>query len=235
MPPQAYASFFTMHGTLMIFFAITPILIGAFGNLLHPPHDRRAGHGVPDAQHALVLDDRPRRPRDDRSRSSSRWAPRPAAGRPTRRSPRSWASPAPGRRSGSWASSSRAAPRSWARVNYITTVIRLRAPGMTYMRMPLTVWGIWLTAILNVLFVPVLGAGVLLLFLDRVVRHPLLRRGRGGRRRAAATRSSSSTSSGSSATRRSTSSSSPRGASSSTSSRSSRASPPSGTRRRRSR
>ncbi len=32
MPPQAYASFFTMHGTLMIFFAITPILIGAFGN-----------------------------------------------------------------------------------------------------------------------------------------------------------------------------------------------------------
>ena len=36
MPPQAYASFFTMHGTLMIFFAITPILIGAFGNLLIP-------------------------------------------------------------------------------------------------------------------------------------------------------------------------------------------------------
>ena len=53
-------------------------------------------------------------------------------------------------------------------VNYVTTVIRLRAPGMTYMRMPLTVWGLWLTAILNVLFVPVLAAGVLLLFLDRI-------------------------------------------------------------------
>ena len=53
-------------------------------------------------------------------------------------------------------------------VNYITTVVRLRAPGMGYFQMPLSVWGIWLTAILNALFVPVLAAGVLLLFLDRV-------------------------------------------------------------------
>ena len=36
MPPQAYSSFFTMHGTIMIFFAITPILIGAFGNFCIP-------------------------------------------------------------------------------------------------------------------------------------------------------------------------------------------------------
>jgi cytochrome c oxidase subunit 1 len=53
-------------------------------------------------------------------------------------------------------------------INYVTTVIRLRAPGMTYMRMPLTVWGLWLTAILNVLFVPVLGSAALLLLLDRM-------------------------------------------------------------------
>jgi cytochrome c oxidase subunit 1 len=52
-------------------------------------------------------------------------------------------------------------------VNYITTVIRLRAPGMTYMRLPLTIWGIWLTAILMVLFIPVLGSAALLLLLDR--------------------------------------------------------------------
>jgi cytochrome c oxidase subunit 1 len=52
-------------------------------------------------------------------------------------------------------------------INYVTTVIRMRAPGMTYMRMPLTVWGLWLTAILNVLFVPVLGSAALLLLLDR--------------------------------------------------------------------
>jgi len=54
-------------------------------------------------------------------------------------------------------------------VNYITTVIVLRAPGMTYFKMPLTVWGLWLTAILNALFVPVLASAAILLFLDRVV------------------------------------------------------------------
>ena len=53
-------------------------------------------------------------------------------------------------------------------MNYVVTVIRFRAPGMGYMRMPLTVWGLWLTAILNILFVPVLGAATLLLLLDRV-------------------------------------------------------------------
>ena len=54
--PANYNSIFTMHGLIMIFFAITPILIGAFGNYCIPLHDRRAGHGVPAAQHALVLD-----------------------------------------------------------------------------------------------------------------------------------------------------------------------------------
>jgi cytochrome c oxidase subunit 1 len=52
-------------------------------------------------------------------------------------------------------------------INYITTVIRFRAPGMTWMRMPATVWGLWLTAILNALFVPVLGSAGLMLLFDR--------------------------------------------------------------------
>jgi cytochrome c oxidase subunit 1 len=52
-------------------------------------------------------------------------------------------------------------------INYVTTVIRLRAPGMTWMRLPLTIWGIWLTAVLTALFVPVLGSAALLLLLDR--------------------------------------------------------------------
>ena len=34
--PAAYTSLFTMHGTIMIFFAITPILIGGFGNFCIP-------------------------------------------------------------------------------------------------------------------------------------------------------------------------------------------------------
>ena len=39
---------------------------------------------------------------------------------------------------------------------------------MGYFDIPLTVWGLWLTAILNAIFLPVLGAGCLLLLFDRV-------------------------------------------------------------------
>src|SRR5262245_38756143 len=34
--PSAYTSLFTMHGTIMIFYAITPIMIGGFGNFCIP-------------------------------------------------------------------------------------------------------------------------------------------------------------------------------------------------------
>src|SRR5207302_7298318 len=34
--PASYTSLFTMHGTIMIFFAITPIMIGGFGNFCIP-------------------------------------------------------------------------------------------------------------------------------------------------------------------------------------------------------
>ena len=36
IPPDTYAMLFTMHGTIMIFYAITPLLIGAFGNFCIP-------------------------------------------------------------------------------------------------------------------------------------------------------------------------------------------------------
>ena len=54
-------------------------------------------------------------------------------------------------------------------INYIITVIRLRAPGMTYWRMPLSVWGLWLTSILNAIFVPVIAAGLIMLLLDQLL------------------------------------------------------------------
>src|SRR5258705_10851264 len=50
-------------------------------------------------------------------------------------------------------------------VNYITTIINPRAPGMTWFRMPLSVWALFITAILAVLALPVLqGAAIMLLF-----------------------------------------------------------------------
>jgi cytochrome c oxidase subunit 1 len=54
-------------------------------------------------------------------------------------------------------------------LNFITTVLDLRAKGMTLMRMPLTVWSWFVTAILGLLaFGVLLSAGILLL-LDRNV------------------------------------------------------------------
>jgi cytochrome c oxidase subunit 1 len=52
-------------------------------------------------------------------------------------------------------------------LNFIATLIDMRAPGMSLMRMPLTCWGWFVTAILTLLAFGVLLAGGILLFLDR--------------------------------------------------------------------
>ena len=53
-------------------------------------------------------------------------------------------------------------------INFISTTIDMRASGMTLMRMPLTVWAWFVTAILSLLAFAVLFAGGILLVLDRV-------------------------------------------------------------------
>jgi cytochrome c oxidase subunit 1 len=53
-------------------------------------------------------------------------------------------------------------------LNFITTTIDLRAKGMSLMRMPLTVWAWFVTAILGLLAFGVLLAACILLLLDRV-------------------------------------------------------------------
>jgi cytochrome c oxidase subunit I len=52
-------------------------------------------------------------------------------------------------------------------LNFIVTIHRLRPPGMTWFRMPLFLWAIYSTAILQVLATPVLGVTVLLLIMER--------------------------------------------------------------------
>lgn len=52
-------------------------------------------------------------------------------------------------------------------INYITTVINLRTQGMSFTRLPLTIWAFFLTAILGLLSFPVLVAAALLLVFDR--------------------------------------------------------------------
>ncbi len=52
-------------------------------------------------------------------------------------------------------------------VNFITTIICMRAPGMTMFRMPIFTWNILLTSMLVLLAFPVLAAALLVLELDR--------------------------------------------------------------------
>ena len=52
-------------------------------------------------------------------------------------------------------------------VNYVTTILNKRAKGMTMFRMPLTVWALFITAILITLGTPVLAAAISMQFMDQ--------------------------------------------------------------------
>jgi len=53
-------------------------------------------------------------------------------------------------------------------INFIVTIHNMRTAGMTYMRIPLFVWGILTYAVMLILVIPVLSGGVTLLLLDRL-------------------------------------------------------------------
>jgi cytochrome c oxidase subunit I len=52
-------------------------------------------------------------------------------------------------------------------INFIVTIVNMRAPGMTWSRLPLFVWGILTYAILLVAALPVIAGAVTMLLLDR--------------------------------------------------------------------
>ena len=84
-------------------------------------------------------------------------------------------------------------------LNFIVTTHTMRAPGITWGRIPLFVWSIYATSVIQILATPVLGMTLLLVFVEHTF-------GWGSStRRGAATRCCSSTSSGSTRTPPSTS------------------------------
>jgi cytochrome c oxidase subunit I len=54
-------------------------------------------------------------------------------------------------------------------LNFIVTVHKMRAPGLTWSRLPLFVWSIYSTSIVQVLATPVIGITMLLLFLEKLI------------------------------------------------------------------
>ncbi|MDP6385421.1 MAG: cbb3-type cytochrome c oxidase subunit I [Planctomycetota bacterium] len=165
--PAAYNTLFTMHGTIMIFLGLTPAMIGALGNwsiplmigardMIFPTLNMLsfwamfAGGAVGFYSLFVPL-----------GATEAGWT-----GYPTL----STTVGAVGQGETLWAIAVFliGASSIMGGINYITTVIRLRCPGMSWMRLPLTVWGLFLTSILNVLFIPVIGSAMILLVLDRV-------------------------------------------------------------------
>ena len=169
MNPAFYNSLFTMHATIMVFFVVMPILVGCFGNFLIPlmigardmafPVLNMLSFWVGAAAGVIML--------------AGFFVPggHAAAG---------WTSYAPlssvpvysGVEWGQnlWCISILVLGVSslMGSINYITTIINMRAPGMTLFRLPLTIWALFIVAILLLLALPVLSAALGLLLLDRM-------------------------------------------------------------------
>src|SRR5207245_8557122 len=65
-------------------------------------------------------------------------------------------------------------------VNFVTTIICMRAPGMTMFRMPIFTWNILVTSILVLVAFPVLAAALLALEADRKLGAQVFNSANGG-------------------------------------------------------
>lgn len=54
-------------------------------------------------------------------------------------------------------------------LNYVTTVLQARTHGMTLMRMPLTIWGIFTATVLGLLAFPALLVSAIMMMLDKLI------------------------------------------------------------------
>ena len=164
--PEYYVQLVSMHGTFMVFFAIMPLLVGVYANFLIPlkigTHDM-AFPRINMASFWLAL-------LAGLIMTASFFVPNgPIRSGWTNYAPLAARPDLSGVTVGQmlWCVSIVVLGLSsvLGSLNYITTVINLRAPGMTWFRMPLSVWALFITAILGVLALPVLqGAAIMLLF-----------------------------------------------------------------------
>jgi len=169
LSPDFYMSLVTIHGTIMVFFVLTAGLSGTFANLLIPLQVGARDMASPFVNMlsywfflmaSIVL------------LSSFFVEKGPASGGWTIYPPLSALPKAmPGSAEGMtlWLISMVLFVGSslMGGINYISTVLNMRTKGMDLWKMPLTVWALFLTAVLGVLSFPVLVAGLVLLIFDR--------------------------------------------------------------------
>ena len=163
LPPAIYNQVFTMHGTTMIFFFVMPMLAG-FANYAVPLMIGAADMAFPRINalsfwiipiSGLLLF------------SGFLFGGAANAG---------WTSYAPL----SEAKYSGVGQDLWiaalllngvssilGAINFLVTIFKLRAPGMTMLRLPIFVWTVLVTAVLLLFAVPVLASALVMLFIDR--------------------------------------------------------------------
>jgi cytochrome c oxidase subunit I len=169
MNPEFYAMLFTMHGTIMVFFVLSTAPVSGFGNILIPLQC-----GARDMAFPFL-------------NGLSYWTFLPgcviivtsffvgagaAAGGWTSYPPLSALRGAiPGSDTGQtfWIIGMVffIASFTMGGLNFVTTILNLRTKGLSMMRMPLTMWSMFLVAVLGLLSFPALTAGALMLLFDR--------------------------------------------------------------------
>jgi cytochrome c oxidase subunit 1 len=65
-------------------------------------------------------------------------------------------------------------------LNFVVTIHKLRAPGMTWSRLPVFVWSTYATAVIQTLATPVIGITLLLLIMERVMGIGIFDASKGG-------------------------------------------------------
>src|SRR3954465_12124323 len=162
-----YNELFTMHGTVMIFLFIIPMLAG-LGNYVVPLQI-----GAPDMAfpriNALSFWMLPLGGLLLRSgfltpggAAAAGWTSYPPL---SERGP--LASPGPGEDLWIVAIILIGTSSILGGINFLVTIFKMRAPGMTLFRMPILVWTVLVTSILVVMATPVLASALIMLFIDR--------------------------------------------------------------------
>jgi cytochrome c oxidase subunit 1 len=169
MPNEWYNVAFTMHASVMIFLVIIPMLTGAFGNYVIPLQIGAKDMAFPFlnglsfwtwASAALILCLSFFIDPAGISAGAGWTSYPPLSGVVT---------PTAGPGQTLWCIGVILGGTSsiMGSLNYITTIVNLRAPGMSLFRMPLTTWSAFITSILQLFATPVLSSAMAMLLFDR--------------------------------------------------------------------